>query len=283
MRIAVTGGDGMLALALVPELRARGHEVRPYTRAELDVTDASAAVAALGSFQPEVVIQCAAFTAVDDAERQRDLAMKVNAGGTENIAKVCHDLAALLVYPSSDYVFRGDGTRPYRPDDPVDPINEYGRSKAAGEDAARAAGRWIVVRTSWLYGAGGPNFVDTMSRLARERESLDVVDDQVGRPTWTGTLATTMAALIESGAKGTLHATDSGDPVTWYGFAREILRLGGSPTPVRPMDSATFPRPAARPGYSVLDCAETERIIGRPLPTWRDALTRYLATSSVPV
>lgn len=276
MRVLVTGAGGMLAQALVPELRRRGHEVHAPARAELDITREDAVGDAFASARPEVVVQCAAYTAVDDAESNYQEALRVNAVATEIVARACHQTGALLVYPSTDYVFPGSASRPYRPDDPIEPVNAYGRSKAAGEEAAREAERWLVVRTSWLYGAGGRHFVDTISRLARERGAVDVVDDQVGRPTWTGTLAGVLADLAERGATGTHHATDGGEPVSWHGFAREILRQQEIRAEVRPVSSSAFARPAPRPAYSVLDCASTEAALHRSLPDWRHALTAHL-------
>lgn len=282
MHILITGAGGMLAKAMTPALEGSGHRVTPFSRAELDITDHRSVEAELKAHRPDVVVQCAAFTAVDAAEERPAEAFAVNAEGTFNVARACQRIGAMFVYPSTDYVFRGTSKRPYRVDDPVDPVNSYGRSKAAGEEAAREADRYLVVRTSWLYGAGGANFVDTMSRLGRERESLSVVDDQVGRPTWTATLADAIADLLERGTTGIAHCTDVGDPVSWYGFARETLRLQGIETPVEPVGSEAFPRPAPRPAYSVLDCTETEAILGRPLPRWEEALRRYLQQRGVP-
>lgn len=280
MRVLITGGAGMLAHALVPALRGAGHEVAAATRAELDVTDHRAVESIMRATRPEVVVQCAAFTAVDAAEERPAEAFAVNAEGTFNVARACQRMDAMLVYPSTDYVFRGTAKRPYRADDPVDPINSYGRSKAAGEEAAREAVRYLVIRTAWLYGSNGANFVDTISRLARERDALSVVDDQIGRPTWTGTLASTIAGLLEHGATGIVHCTDGGEPVSWHGLAVEALRQQGIATTVEPVGSEAFPRPAPRPGYSVLDCRETEAMLGRPMPSWQESLRRHLAEAA---
>lgn len=280
MRVLITGTGGMLAHALVPELRGRGHETIALTRAELDVTDPTAVERALDRHLPDVVVQCAAFTAVDAAEERVEEAFAVNEEGTRNVARACQTHGTLLVYPSSDYVFAGSGERPYSPDDPIEPVNAYGRSKAAGETAAMEAGRALVVRTSWLYGAGGRNFVDTILGLARERDVLQVVNDQWGRPTWTGTLAACLAELAERGATGVLHCTDGGEPVTWHGLAVEALKAEGLTTVVEPVSSGAFPRPADRPEYSVLDCSGTEALLGRPLPDWRATLRRHLGRPS---
>ena len=267
----------MLARALVPELRRRGHAVEAPPRSELDVTDGAALCARILQIRPDTVVQCAAFTAVDAAEEREAEAHRVNAEATATAASACHKIGAALVYPSTDYVFPGEGSTPYRPDDATRPVNAYGRTKRAGELAASEAGRWMVVRTSWLYGAGGPNFVDTIRRLARERERLEVVDDQVGRPTWTGTLARGMAGLIEGGAEGIMHVTDQGDPASWWEVAREVVRGIGSPAEVAPVPTAHFPRPARRPAYSVLDCSATEAVLGEALPEWRGVLAGYLS------
>ena len=268
----------MLARAVVHELLRRGHEVDAPSRSELDVTDEAALCARILQMEPDVVFQCAAFTAVDDAEACFDEALRVNAEATASAARACHKTGAALVYPSTDYVFSGTGDRPYRPDDPTDPLNAYGRSKRAGEEAAGEAGRWLVVRTSWLYGAGGRNFVDTVRGLARERDRLEVVDDQVGRPTWTGTLARVTVELVSRGAEGIHHVTDGGEPVSWWGVAKEIVERIGSPAEVVPVSSERFARPARRPGYSVLDCSGAERVVGEGMPGWREVLGRYLAS-----
>lgn len=269
----------MLGQAVVAELRARGHEVDAATRAELDVTDFDALRARILQTRPHVVMHCAAFTAVDDAEEREAEALRVNAESTAVAASACQKIGAALVYPSTDYVFAGTGERPYRPDDPVDPLNAYGRTKLAGERAARGAGHWLVVRTSWLYGAGGTNFVDTIRRLAQTRPQLTVVDDQVGRPTWTGTLANAMVELVMRKGQGIVHVSDQGDPVSWCGVAQQIVDLEDADVEVIPVSSDQYPRPATRPGYSVLDCAETEALLGTRLPEWRGVLGRYLATS----
>jgi dTDP-4-dehydrorhamnose reductase len=277
VRVLVTGAGGMLARALVRELEERGHQVAAMDRAGLDVTDEDAVRERILGEGPDAVVQCAAYTAVDRAEVEEELATAVNALATRHVARACDRLGALLVYPSTDYVFSGEARRPYLPGDPPGPINAYGRSKLAGEVAAREARRALVVRTSWLYGEGGPNFVDTITRLARERETVEVVDDQVGRPTWTGSLARTVSGLMERGLEGIFHASDSGAPVTWCGFAREIVARQELAARIVPVPSSRFPRPAPRPGWSVLDCSETERRLGRPLPSWSDTLQRYLA------
>lgn len=282
MRVLITGAQGMLAQALMGELVVRGHDAVGYTRSELDITDRDAVREAIDRVRPDAVVQCAAYTRVDDAEAEPDRALAVNAQGTANVAESCAQVGALLVYPSTDYVFSGSGCRPYRPDDPVAPLNSYGRSKLAGEHAASTAGISAIVRTSWLYGAGGGNFVDTIRRLATQRDRLEVVDDQVGRPTWTGSLSAGLCRIVEARATGIFHLTDGGEPTSWFGFAREILRLSGIQTLLEPVPSTRFPRPAPRPPYSVLDCSGTEEILGSRVPDWRTTLAGFLADRDQP-
>lgn len=281
MKVLVTGARGMLAHALVPLLRERGHRAVALDRAELDVTDPDAVDRVVAAERPQAVVQCAAYTAVDRAEEDEAEAVRVNAVAAEHVARACDRVGAAFVYPSTDYVFPGSATIPYRPTDPTDPVNAYGRSKLQGERAALRARHALVVRTSWLYGEGGAHFVDTILRLARERGSVRVVDDQWGRPTWTGTLAGVLVSLMETGAQGIFHATDGGEPTSWFGFAREIVALGEPGAGVVPVGSGEFLRPARRPAYSVLDCSSTEEWTGRALPAWRDSLARYLERCGV--
>jgi len=276
MRLLVTGAGGMLARAVLAVARARGDEVVALAHEELDVTDEAAVRERFRAERPDAVIQCAAYTAVDDAESDPDAAYLLNRDAARHAARACQKIGAVFVYPSSDYVFDGTASRPYRPADPVNPRNVYGRSKWLGELAAAEAGRSLVVRTSWLYGAGGRHFVDTVTRLAAERDTLDIVDDQLGRPTWTQSLAETIDKLLKVGAVGTFHASDGGVPVSWAGFAREIVRLRGAEARVRPISSSELRRPAVRPAYSVLDLADTEAVIGQPLPDWRASLARFI-------
>lgn len=281
MKVLVTGAGGMLARALVPRLRGGGHETVALDRAALDVTDAEAVHARIAGERPDAVVQCAAYTAVDRAEDEEAEATRVNGTAARLVARACDRAGAVFVYPSTDYVFPGTAARPYLPGDPTDPVNAYGRSKLAGERAALESARALVVRTSWLYGEGGTHFVDAILRLARERGSVRVVDDQRGRPTWTGTLADAMVSLMERGAQGIFHATGGGEPVSWCGFALEVVALGAPGAEVVAVSSAEFPRPARRPAYSVLDCSSTERRTGGRLPHWRDSLVRYLERSAV--
>lgn len=275
MKVLITGAAGMLARAVRHEFETRGHEVCALDRAALDVTDVAAVEAAVGECCPDAVIQCAAYTRVDDAERDEAGAHRVNAESTLYLARACRAVGARLVYPSTDYVFDGTATQPYRPDSPTRPLGAYGRSKLAGEAAAREAGDYLVVRTSWLYGAGGKNFVSTILERARQGTPLRIVDDQRGSPTWTGTLARVLALLLERQApSGVYHAANRGE-TTWYGLALEALRLSGVAAEVTPVTTAEFPRPAVRPAYSVLDCSGTEGVVGE-IAGWREALANAL-------
>lgn len=280
MKVVVTGAGGMLAHALVPLLRARGHETVALDRAALDVADRAAVHARIAAERPDAVVQCAAYTAVDRAEEDEAEATRINAVAAGHVADACDRVGAAFVYPSTDYVFAGTATAPYRTGDAVDPVNAYGRSKLAGERAALAVEGGLVVRTSWLYGEGGSHFVDTILRLAREGKPLRVVDDQWGRPTWTGALAEALAALMETGARGIFHATGGGEPVSWCAFAREVVALGSPGARVVPVGSAEFPRPARRPAWSVLDCSATEERTRAKLPHWRDSLRRYMGAGA---
>jgi len=276
MRYLVTGASGMLGHDLRRALA--GREVTALSRSELDVTDSAAVQSAVAGH--DVVLNAAAYTKVDDAETHEDLAYAVNAVGAENLAIAARDAGAKLVTISTDYVFRGDATRPYEENAPRNPLNAYGRTKAAGEELALAAhpDGTFIVRTAWLYGADGPNFAKTMLRLAKTHETVTVVDDQLGQPTWTADLAGQLVALIDSdAAAGVYHGTASGQ-VTWFGFARAVFELAGlDPERVQPTTSESFVRPAARPAYSVLG-HEAWRAAGLPeMRDWRDALADAFA------
>jgi dTDP-4-dehydrorhamnose reductase len=235
------------------------------THAELDVTDAAAVTEALSG---ATVINCAAYTNVDGAESDSEAAHAVNADGARNVAEA----AARVVYVSTDYVFDGSKREPYVESDPTGPLQEYGHSKLAGERATAAANEdHLVVRSAWLFGAGGRNFVETMLALGRERDELLVVDDQVGSPTFTGHLAEALVALADGDERGVLHVAGAGS-CSWYGFARAIFERAGLDASVRPCATDDFPRPARRPANSVL---ASER--GAPvLPAWEDGLDAYL-------
>jgi dTDP-4-dehydrorhamnose reductase len=278
MRILITGAGGMLGQAVTRVLSENlSDDVRPLPRSELDIVDSDAVRRALQQSRPEVVINCAAYTRVDDAERDKDLAYRTNGLAATHLARCCQEIGARYVYPSTDYVFDGTTRTPYAPDAESHPIGVYGRSKRAGELGAREAGDYLVVRTSWLYGPGGRNFVRTIANAARAKKPLRVVADQRGSPTWTFDLAHVIAGLIEHAAPtGTYHATNSGE-TTWFDLAVEIcLRLGLSPD-VEPCTTEEYGAPAPRPAYSVLDCSATEELIGRIRP-WETALRVALQT-----
>jgi dTDP-4-dehydrorhamnose reductase len=277
----ITGAAGMLAQALATVLDERGHEVIGYDRAALDVTDRAAVEGALLAERPHAVIQCAAYTHVDGAEGDEVQAARVNADGAAHVAHACRAVGARFVYPSTDYVFDGSATSPVPPDAATAPVNAYGRSKLAGEAAAALAGDALVVRTSWLYGRGGRNFVATMLARGSAGQPLRVVDDQQGAPTWTRDLAAMMVTLLEVQAPaGVYHATNSGS-TTWYGFARAVFELAGIAADVTPVTSAEFATPARRPAYSVLDCSRTWALTG-PAPHWRAGLAAALVEGVQP-
>jgi dTDP-4-dehydrorhamnose reductase len=272
VRALVTGAGGQLGADLVAQLPG----AIGLGRADLDVTDAVAVRDAVGMHRPQVVFNCAAYTAVDAAETDEEAAYAANATAPGHLAQACAATGVTLVHVSTDYVFAGDATEPYAVDAPTGPRTAYGRTKLAGEVAVRAAvGDHRIVRTAWVYGATGANFVKSMARLERERDTLTVVADQRGSPTWSWQLAQALIAVVEQPA-GTYHATNSGD-CTWFEFARAIFtELGADPERVQPCTTADFPRPAPRPAYSVLSAAnwpQSQTI----LQPWRDALSAAFA------
>lgn len=271
MRILITGAGGMLGRDLQIALADR--PVTAATRSELDITDAEAAADAVAGH--DVVVNCAAYTAVDAAESDEEAAHLINASGAENLARASARHGARLIQLSTDYVFAGDATTPYAEDAPLAPVSAYGRTKADGERLTRAAhpDGTIIVRTAWLYGEHGPNFAATMLKLAADRETLTVVDDQRGQPTWTADLAAQLVRLIDSPVtSGVFHGTASGE-TTWFGFARAVFEEAGlEPARVQPTDSASFVRPAPRPAYSVLAHSAWAENELAPPRDWRAAL-----------
>jgi dTDP-4-dehydrorhamnose reductase len=277
VNVLLTGAGGMLAHALAPALAERQHSVTALARRELDVTDGAHVYGVLRAARPDVVVQCAAYARVDDAERDESSAFAVNATGAAHVAGACREIGARFVYPSSDYVFDGRSRTPYAPAAPTAPRSAYGRTKLAGEAASREAGDYLIVRTSWLYGHGGRHFVGTILGRARAGAALRVVDDQRGAPTWTRDLAVLVVSLLEQDVPaGVYHATNAGD-ASWFELAAAALRLAGLNAVLTPVSTAVFadtaPTFAERPQYSVLDCTATYAITGAA-PHWHDALAR---------
>ncbi|PZE36193.1 dTDP-4-dehydrorhamnose reductase [Curtobacterium sp. MCPF17_031] len=270
-RTLITGAAGMLGRDL--QLALQGRDVTALGRADLDITDPDAVDAAVAGH--DVVINSAAYTKVDDAESHEDEAAAVNATGPRLLAEAAVRHGAKLVTISTDYVFDGNGTAPYAEDAPTDPLNAYGRTKAVGEAAVRqvAPDSSYIVRTAWIYGEHGPNFAATMLRLAASHDTVSVVTDQVGQPTWTGDLAARIVELVDRDAPaGIYHGTNSGQG-SWYDFTRAIFAENGlDPERVLPTDSASFVRPAPRPAYSVLGHDAWSRAGLAPMRDWREAL-----------
>jgi dTDP-4-dehydrorhamnose reductase len=270
-RFLITGAAGMLGRDLQEALA--GRDVVALTRSELDITDAAAVAAAVAGV--DVVVNCAAYTAVDAAETDEEAALLVNGVGPATLAAATRATGAKLIQVSTDYVFQGDATTPYPEDEPRDPLNAYGRTKAAGEEAVLSGNPegGYVVRTAWLYGRHGANFPATMLRLGRERDTVSVVHDQVGQPTWTADLAAKIVELADSSAPaGVYHGTNSGQG-SWFDFAQATFQEAGlDPDKVKPTDSSQFVRPAPRPAYSVLGHDAWSRAGLEPLRSWRAAL-----------
>lgn len=265
----------MLGQALCP-LLARFHDVEPLPIDKLDITSLRDTRALIGAARPDWVVHAAAFTQVDEAETKPLEAYRVNAVGSRNVAVAAQEAGAGILYFSTDYVFDGTSPAPYREWDVPGPINHYGRSKLAGENLVRQlCPRHLIVRTSWLFGPGGQNFVDKILKRTQDGQPLRVVQDQRGSPTLTEDLAEMSRQLLERGCFGTYHVTNSGS-CSWYEFAREIVVISGLSTEVVPVTSAAYVTPAARPAYSVLDnyLLKCEGI--SLLPPWQDALARYL-------
>lgn len=281
-RVLVTGAGGQLGRELVG-WKAKGLTIIGFDRSQLDITDLASCREAVATCKPHAVIHCAAYTAVDRAEQEPEDAYRVNAAGSRNIALAAAEHNAKFIYVSTDYVFEGQSERPYREMEGVNPQTEYGRSKLAGEQLVQMVNDKVyVVRTSWVYGPFGGNFVQTMLKLADEKEEISVVSDQLGSPTYTWDLASFLLELVRSEAYGIYHASNSG-VVSWYSFAKAIMEETGKAVRVKPCTSAEFERPAKRPAYSVLDNHALRAEGFQPLPPWRDSLRSCLRRMGIPV
>ena len=297
MKIFVTGVGGQLGHDVMNELLRRGHEAigsdlapeyagvpdgsavtaAPYR--QLDITDRTAVERALREIHPDAVIHCAAWTAVDAAEDQPDRVREINAGGTGNIAEACRAIDAKMMYISTDYIFDGQGTAPWEPDcQSFAPLNVYGLTKLEGEIAVRHfVEKFFVVRIAWVFGLNGKNFIKTMLKVGREHDTVRVVNDQIGTPTYTLDLSRLLADMIETDKYGNYHATNEGGYISWYDFTREIYRQAGLDTKVVPVTTAEYGlSKAARPFNSRLDKRKLAENGFTPLPVWQDALARYL-------
>ena len=275
----VTGASGMLGQALCACLEARGHEVVALPKEKLDVTNYESVESELGRAKPDLVLHCAAYTKVDQAESEPELAFLINGYGTENLAVVCAKLNIPLLYFSSDYVFDGKASRPYTTWDPTRPLSIYGQTKLAGEKAVmRHLRKFYIVRTSWLYGPYGRNFVDTIHAKALEGNPLRIVADQIGSPTCTLSLSEMIADLVVTDRYGVYHATDDG-VTNWYEFAKEICK--DIDVEITAISTKDYPVPATRPSYSVLDKTTLISTIGREPASWQESLNNYLELKKV--
>lgn len=279
--IIITGAAGLVGTPTVEAFRRAGHEVLALDRARLDICDEAAVESILTDARPALVVNCAAYAKVDDCETHVDDAMRINGVGAGLLARQAARVGAGFIHLSTDYVFDGRGTRPYREDDapaPAETLSAYGRSKLAGERAVIAEyPEPLIVRTAWVYGLNGPGFPNAILRGAREKPRLKVVNDQTGSPTYAPDLAQAIVELAARDARGFVHVTNDGT-CTWYEFAKEIVRLAGLATPVDPCKTDEFPRPARRPAYSVLDNTRYASLVGRPLRPWREAIAEFVSS-----
>lgn len=276
MKVLVTGVKGQLGHDVVNELKKRGHEYIGVDRKAMDVTDPVSVEKVLTESKADAVVHCAAYTAVDAAEDNVEVCRKVNAYGTENIAKVCGKLGQKMIYLSTDYVFDGEGTRPWEPDDERNPLNVYGQTKYEGELAVeKYVEKYFIVRIAWVFGINGKNFIKTMLNLSKKTNRITVVNDQIGSPTYTYDLARLLVDMAETEQYGRYHATNEG-VCSWYEFACEIFRQAGIEMEVVPVTSEEYQAKAKRPGNSRMDKSKLTEKGFTPLPTWQDALSRYL-------
>ncbi|OUO79851.1 dTDP-4-dehydrorhamnose reductase [Blautia sp. An249] len=276
MRVLVTGVKGQLGHDVMNELAKRGYEGIGVDVEEMDITDAEAVEKVMRKANADKVVHCAAWTAVDAAEDQEEICRKVNAQGTENIARMCKELDLPMIYLSTDYVFDGEGTRPWEPDDERHPLNVYGQTKYEGELAVeKYLDKYYIVRIAWVFGLNGKNFIKTMLNLAKTHDTLTVVNDQTGSPTYTYDLARLLVDMLETDKYGRYHATNEG-LCTWYEFAKEIFRQAGVDVKVVPVSSEKFAAKAKRPHNSRMNKEKLSQMGFERLPAWQDALQRYL-------
>ena len=268
-KILVTGAYGMLGQDLCPILEDNGYDVVETDVDIMDITNPESIKKTFSTEKPDIVIHCAAYTNVDKAEGELETARLINSKGTENIAKACSKINPTMVYISTDYVFSGNGNKPYLPSDKTSPLNNYGLTKREGEEAVKNnLEKYYICRTSWLYGHHGKNFVETMLSLT-DKPEIKVVDDQIGCQTWTVDLSDAIVKILETKPYGTYHTCGGGN-TSWYGFAKEIFEQAGLNVNLKPCSSEEFPRPAKRPAYSVMD---NEGL----LRDWKQALKQYMA------
>ena len=276
MKVLVTGVKGQLGYDVVKRLNALGIENKGVDIEDFDLTDEVAVLNAVCAYSPDVVVHCAAYTAVDAAEDNRDACYNVNVLGSRNIAYACRELSAKMVYISTDYVFNGQGEAFFLPDDKKEPINWYGETKSLGEDeVTRLLDKFVIIRISWVFGKNGKNFVKTMLRLGAERDELSVVCDQIGSPTYTVDLAHLICDMIKTDKFGIYHATNE-DVCSWAEFTEEILAQAGLKAKVNHIPSSAYPSRAARPANSRMSKDKLDENGFKRLPSWQDALSRYL-------
>ena len=285
MKALVTGVKGQLGYDVVNELTKRGYEAVGVDIEEMDITDEVSVNKVIKDCNPDVVVHCAAWTAVDAAEDEENIpkVMAVNAKGTENIAKVCKEIDAKMIYISTDYVFNGQGETPWKPDDEREPLNVYGQSKYEGELAVTSLlEKYYIVRIAWVFGVNGKNFIKTMINLGQTHDKLTVVSDQIGTPTYTYDLARLLVDMAETDKYGIYHATNEGGYISWYDFTVEIMKQAGqydekyAKIQVSPVSSDAYPAKAKRPSNSRMNKDKLKENGFTPLPTWQDALGRYL-------
>ncbi len=276
MKVLVTGASGQLGYDVCKVLQARGVEHRGVDIQDFDITDAAATQDYITEYHPDAVIHCSAWTAVDKAEDEMEKVRAVNAGGPRNIALVCREIGAKMLYISTDYVFPGTGEQFYEPDDPTGPLGVYGKTKLEGEqEVQELLDRYFIVRISWVFGLNGNNFVKTMLRLAETKTEVSVVCDQIGSPTYTADLAPLLCDMIVTDKYGIYHATNEG-VCSWAEFAQEIFCLAGKDAKVNAIPTSEYPTRAVRPLNSRMSKDKLERMGFSRLPTWQDALARYL-------